>query len=324
MNDYVITVIVASGATILIYAIVRFRYGKGLMSRMFGITMPFIGGIGVMGVVLGKAGITPITLGIAAAAGIVSVFGLIFLIQQRVIAHVQKQSSAILKVATHLSSTAHETATSAEEQSAAVAQVTTSVDEIHRMSRSTTENAQAVVKVADEAVSKGHEGLDSVREVLDIMNRFAQATDFVQVIGEVAEQSNLLAVNAGIEASKAGEYGRGFSVVASEVRNLAEQSREAAKQIRDAIEQTKVGQSGLSKTDDVISSLGVVLQETSDRARQISGAAVQQSAGIKQIFDAMNNLSQGGKDTAQAAKQIQLSVDELHSVSDDLATLVGG
>jgi len=133
-----------------------------------------------------------------------------------------------------------------------------------------------------------------------------------------------LAVNAGIEAAKAGEFGRGFAVVASEVRNLAEQSKDAARQIREAIEQTKNGQRAIVATDAVITSLGTVLQENSGRARQISGATVQQSAGIKQISDAMSNLIQGGKDTALAAQQIESAGNDLIKVSQRLATLING
>ena len=192
------------------------------------------------------------------------------------------------------------------------------------MSQSTTENSQAVVKVAENAETQGRQGLESVREVMHIIDRFAQTTDFIEIVGEVADQSNLLAVNAGIEASKAGEFGRGFAVVATEVRTLAEQSKEAARQIREAIKQTQVGQKAITSTDAVITALAAMLQTTSDKARQISGAAVQQSAGIKQISDAMNNLTQGSKDTAVAAQQIEQAGDILLKVSQRLTNLISG
>ena len=324
MTDYAIIIVIATTVSTLLYALVRWRYGRGLLSRIFGVVMPFVALVALLGIVLGKAGINFVTISIAVAVGVFFVVGMITVVQRTIVQRLESHSNAILHVSKRLSTTAQETAASAEEQASAVAQVTSSIDEIHRMSQSTSDNSQAVVQVAEEALSKGHEGLNSVREVVDIMNRFSMATDFVQVIGEVAEQSNLLAVNAGIEASKAGEFGRGFSVVANEVRNLAEQSREAAKQIRGAIDQTKVGQVGLSRTDAVISELGTVLQESSDRARQISGAAVQQSAGIKQISEAMSNITRGGSDTARAAKEIQKAIDDLNEVSRDLVTLVNG
>ena len=322
MNDYLAVGLAAFFGAGGIYMAVRLRFGDGLLSRLFRILMPTLGSIGFLGVVLGREGITKVTLPLALVVGGIVIYGAAAALQRTVINRIKMQSDAVLEVVNSLLATAQEAASSAEEQSAAVSQVTSSIEEIHRMSKASTENSQTVVKVADEAVTKGHEGLTSVRNVTGIMERFSQATDFVQVVGEVAEQSNLLAVNAGIEASKAGEFGRGFSVVASEVRTLAEQSREAAIQIRDAIDQTKAGQRELAATDAVITELGVVLQEASDRARQISGAAVQQAAGIKQISDAMLNLSQGGKDTSIASKQIQQSATRLQQVSADLVSLI--
>jgi methyl-accepting chemotaxis protein len=108
------------------------------------------------------------------------------------------------------------------------------------------------------------------------------------------------------------------------VRNLAEQSRNAALQIREAIDQTKQGQTALTKTEQVITGLGTVLTDTSDRVRQISGASIQQSAGIKQISDAMGNLSQGGRDTAATSQQIKDAASELTQVSQQLANLIHG
>ena len=324
MNDLIVIGLVSLAAWAILYIGFRWRYGRGIMTRMFGLIMPFVVVIGLVGVVLGKQGATMLNIVVAVAAAAAFVVGMALVMQRTLVRRIKRNSDSLAKIVSRLAATAQEAAASAQEQASAVAQVTSSVEEIYRMSQSTSEISQGVVTAADTAVTKGHAGLESVRDVVGVMERFSLATDFVQVVGEVAEQSNLLAVNAGIEASKAGEFGRGFSVVASEVRSLAEQSREAARQIRDAIDQTKVGQTGLARTDDVIASLGGVLQETSDKARQISGAAVQQAAGIKQISDALNNLNQGGQDTAAASKQIERAIADLNTVSQELFELVTG
>jgi methyl-accepting chemotaxis protein len=324
MNEYLVAVIAAVITVFLCYLIVRLRSGNGLLSRFMSVAMPTAGAIALVAFVLGKQGMTLFSLSLALTVGVVSISLMVWIVQRAVVNKVKTEAEAVLEVASSLSSTSQETATSAEEQASAVAQVSSSIEEIHQMSRTTSDNSQQVVKAAETAESQGQRGLDSVRELLHVMERFAQTTDFVEVVGEVAEQSNLLAVNAGIEASKAGEYGRGFSVVAAEVRNLAEQSKESARQIRDAINQTKVGQSAISATDSVITGLASVLQETSDKARQISGAALQQSAGIKQISDAMGNLTQGGKDTALAAQQIERAGGKLINVSKRLTILISG
>lgn len=324
MEEYVILVVVSAIVIVALVGFIRWRYGSGLMAKFFSVMVPTLGITGDIGVVLGKEGIRLETISVAAVVAVTIILLTIMILQRSVISNLKKQSDVVLSVVQNLSATSQQAASSAEEQASAVAQVTSSIDEIHHMSESTSENSQSVVHVADQAVSKGHEGLDSIRDVVQVMDRFAQATDFVQVVGEVAEQSNLLALNAGIEAAKAGEFGRGFSVVAAEVRNLAEQSKEAAQQIRDAIDQTNTGRNGLTKADNVISELGKVLQDASDRARQISGAAVQQAAGIKQISSAMGNLTQGGRDTALASKQIREAVHQLNQVSGELVALISG
>lgn len=322
MTDYIIVGIVASITVLLLLLVVRFRFGDSLMTRLFSFIMPAMGATCYTSFVLGKQGGELHVLAFAVLVSVVCVVTMIAIIQHFIVNRIKKQADSIYGVVSNLSTTSQQAAASAEEQASTVNQVTSSVEEIHQMSKSTAEISQRVVNLADEAVDQGHKGLDSVQKVVGIMERFSQATDFVQVVGEVAEQSNLLAVNAGIEAAKAADHGQGFSVVATEVRNLAEQSKEAASQIRQAINQTSAGQTALTDTEKVINSLAEVLKEASDRARQISGASMQQSAGIKQIFEAMGNLSQGGRDTANTSQHIKKAISELTDVSQQLALLV--
>lgn len=324
MNEYVVMGIIAVLGAFSLYIGVRLKTGDGVLTQIFAVVMPTIAANGIGGFIFGKQGVSlPIVAAVVTVTGGCVVIMIVF-IQRNIIGRIRQQAETVIGVVDNLSATSQEATASAEEQSSAVAQVTSSIEEIHRMSRTTSDTAQQVVSVADQAVAQGHDGLKSVRDVVEIMNRFAQAVDFVQIVGEVAEQSNLLAVNAGIEASKAGNLGRGFSVVASEVRNLAEQSKGAAKQIREAINQTNLGQEALVTTDRVISQLGDVLQDASDRSRQISGAAVQQAAGIKQISDAMNSLTQGSKASALTSQQIRQAAEKLTQVSKQLVTLIDG
>jgi methyl-accepting chemotaxis protein len=324
MNDYTIVALITVASAIILPAIVKWRYGNGIMTRLSRVVIISLCTVGYIAFVLGKIGITTLSLVISVSIVVALVLMMVVVIQRTIIDRLQIQADAVARVVNNLSATSSEAAVSAEEQASAVTQVSTAVEEIHQMSQNTANTSQDVANVAGQAFIQGQEGLDSVREALLVMERLSQATDFVEVVNQVAEQSNLLAFNAGIEAAKAEEYGRGFSVVASEVRNLAEQSKQAANQIRDSIRHTEAGQKAIKTTDSVITGLGSVLQETSDKAHQISSASIQQAAGIKQISDAMVNLIQSGKHTAMTSLQIKEAATELAKVTDQLSLLIHG
>ncbi len=324
MNDYIVTALAAIVSGIILVIGVQMRFGNGLMTQLFRVVMMSICTIAYAAFVLGKNGITALNLSIAVSIVVILILLMLYIVQRTIIDRVQSQSDTVAQVVNNLSATSNEAAASAEEQASAVTQVSTAVEEIHQMSQNTANTSQDVATVAGQAFVQGQHGLDSVREALHVMERLSQATDFVEVVNQVAEQSNLLAFNAGIEAAKAEEYGRGFAVVASEVRNLAEQSKQAANQIRDSIRHTEAGQKAIKTTDSVITELGSVLQETTDKAHQISSASIQQAAGIKQISDAMVNLIQSGQHTATTSRQIKEAALELSKVTDQLTLLIHG
>lgn len=324
MNDYIVVAVVTVISVTLVLGTVWWKFGGGLITKIFRITLISTAIGAYISFVMGKNGITFVNLSTTLAVGITLVLTVLIMIKKTIIADIQHQSDAVSKVVRSLTVTSNEAAASAEEQSSTVTQVSTAVEEIHQMSQNTANTSQDVVNVAAQAVTQGREGQDAVREALTVMERLAQTTDFVEVVNHVAEQSNLLAFNAGIEAAKAEEYGRGFSVVASEVRNLAEQSKQAAAKIREALRYTRSGQQAIESTDKIVVKLGSVLEDTSDKVRQISGAALQQSAGIKQISDAMGNLVQSGRHTALTSKQIKEAAAELATVTYRLSVIIHG
>jgi methyl-accepting chemotaxis protein len=324
MNDYFIVVLVEIIASSGLVAFVHWKYGNGLLTKLFRVIIISIVILTYLAFILGKVGISSATLILISSTAAVVVIFMVTMIQKTAVMRVQAQANAVSMVIRNLTQTSNESAASAEEQAASVSQVSSVVDEIHQMSKKRADTSQNVATVSGEALQQGQEGLELVRELHEVMEKFAHATDFVNVVNHVAEQSNLLAFNAGIEAAKAEEYGRGFSVVAAEVRLLAEQSKQAANKIRETIRNTENGQRAAASTNEVITRLATVLYDASTKARQISGAAMQQSAGIKQIAEAMTNLVQTGKHTATTSRQIKTAAGQLDQVSTELLDILHG
>jgi len=259
-----------------------------------------------------------------------------------------------------IGATSKQYAATAGEQAASVAQISTTIEEIRQTSQAAAQSAREVAESAEEAAQGGQDGRERLLEAVTMMKTInervqaiagqilrlseqtAQIGTIVDAVNDLAEQSNLLAVNASIEAAKAGDQGRGFAVVASEVRSLAEQSKRATQQIRGIlVDIQKATQSavmateeGTKRADDggravdavrvVVENLAGVLEESSGKARQIAGAATQQASGIAQIATAMENLANAGRDNAKGVKQLEQSVLDLDKLAGALKATSAG
>ena len=323
LNDLVFhipAIVIGLGLVGTVYLI----FGKGLAFRIFAIVVPMLIIVGLIGHTYGKYVLSSgntLLLGIPGA--IISISAMFYLYRITIVP-LQSNVAELKASSSQLSATAAQSASTAEEQAGIVSQVSTTTEEISQISGTGAASAQEIVSVTSEAVKQGQQGQATVREALSIMTRIGQVSSIVDTVNQLSEQSNLLAVNAGIEAAKAGEYGRGFAVVASEVRNLAEQSRKATMEIRAALGLTEDGRRAIQSTMDVIEGLMLVLEDASDRSRKIAGAAMQQAAGIKQINEATLSLKQAGQDSAASAAQIEQAVRNLEGVSEKIVKFIGG
>lgn len=234
------------------------------------------------------------------------------------IGSVQSASQELGASTAEIAVTAKQSMATAAEQAATVQQVGVTMEEIGQTSRVVVDRAQDVVLVAEQAVEGGQKGTLAITDAQKALELIARIIEIVDTVNELAEQSNLLAVNASIEASKAGEHGRGFGVVANEVRSLASQSKKAAKQIREILSRIEASGAAVAAAHGTITQLASVLEESAAKARQISGAATQQAAGIRQISDAMSNVVQGGKVTADGARQLESAASSLNALAQRL------
>lgn len=227
-----------------------------------------------------------------------------------------EQSLAVAAAAEQATVSVQTVAATTDEMSRAVEEISAQVME----SASTTQNAVTEMKTVDDAVNNLRSAADQIEKVLDL-------------IRDIAGQTNLLALNATIEAARAGEAGRGFSIVASEVKTLAQESAQATDNInaeitgiQSASKQTEAATKGIGANIDTISEIAAAIasaiEEQTAATREISGNARQVAEGTAEVTAKITEISGASEETGQAAKEVLDSASALSRQAADLSTEV--
>jgi len=253
-------------------------------------------------------------------------------------------------------STQHET--SSTEQAAAIHETTATMEELKHASAQIAENAGAVARVAEETLGAARAGRGAIGEFIQAMQqirndgvavadsiaklskRVERIGTVVEVIDEIADRSDLLALNAALEGSRAGEAGKGFSIVAAEMRRLAENVLDSTKEIKNLITEIREATAAAASAADASKvatesgeKLGSVaaqavegilagVQETSDAARVINLATQQQRTATEQVVASMAEIEDVTRQTTQASKQATGAAAELTQLAARLAELI--
>ena len=204
-----------------------------------------------------------------------------------------------------------------------------------------TERARGVGSAGEATVSASLQGFEQLREqvgrvagsISSLADRTQQIDGITQTVKDLADQSNMLALNAAIEAVRSGEHGKGFGVVAREIRSLADQSITSTGRVREILEdirrgiqttvslseegqrRTETGLGQVRASGDSLRELAGIIQDNANAAQQIAAAVTQQNAGVAQIFTAVTDLSRMMEETLQGLKGTQRTTETLRDVA---------
>lgn len=243
-----------------------------------------------------------------------------------VLTDLAETSNDLHSLSGELTATGHKLAEGSAEQAASIQETSSTLEESSSMVHQTTQNTKEAETLAKQTKQAADKGNSEMQIMLDSMKELKNSSDeiskIIKVIDEIAFQTNILSLNAAVEAARAGDAGKGFAVVAEEVRNLAQRSAQAAKDTTVIIESNiSLSEKCLNITGIVNTSLVEIMGEThkvSELLEEISTASQEQEIGIGQINQAISQMEQVLQSNATTAQQSAKSADELTSYSDNL------
>ena len=263
-------------------------------------------------------------------------------------------STTLVTIAGELSATVSEQSASVQQQASAVTETVSTIEEMTRSASSVAETAQSVSSGAaasveastrgEAALKQSVEGMLAIREqvqniaatILELSERTQQIGGIIATVDDFAEQSSLLALNASIEAARAGEQGKAFSVVATEIKKLAEQSQQATDKVRailgeiqrathSAVMVTEEGSKRVDRGVGLVETAGSIVMElvetiksSARSAKQIAAAAQQQASGVGQVSTAMTGIDQSSRQNVAAIKQTEMASQNLATITREL------
>ncbi|MFW6358628.1 MAG: methyl-accepting chemotaxis protein, partial [Chroococcales cyanobacterium] len=281
-----------------------------------------------------------------------------FVLSRKITATLKETISTLANTSSEIAAATEEHERIAEHQAVSVQQTTATMDELSVSSHQSAKQAEVAATGAQTAYSLTEKGTKAVNDTLEemfqlkenvrvIANQILQLNEQARQIGtiselvsEIANQTNLLALNAAVEAVHAGEHGKGFSVVASEIRKLADQSKQSVEKISTLVTQIQgsvkatmsvadVGQNSVEKgskiaqnTATTFNEIAEAVQEITVNSQQISHTAKNQAIAIQQVLEAMTQLNRGAVETSSSITQTKVGTETLSKTAKNLTKMV--
>lgn len=277
---------------------------------------------------------------------------------KELISEMREGVGVLATASNEISSTTSQLAASSSETAASITETTTTVEEVKQTSKLSTDKARRVSENAqktdfisqngEKAISETIYGMTKISEqmqliaesILKLAEHSKTIGEIVSSVSDIAEQSNLLAVNASIEAAKAGEQGKGFAVVAHEIKNLANQSKQSTQQVKSILNDiqnginnavmtaeqgNKVVEQGIKlshQAGDSIKELSESISDSAQSAVQIAATNQEQFIGMEQVAAAMENIKQAGSQNAESTKQLEFAARNLKDLGSKMKAII--
>lgn len=258
---------------------------------------------------------------------------------REIVQSIRQFSSHVLGSIETVSGSGQNLSSSAAVAASSLQETVASLEEVTSMIKSNSSSAHEASNISQGSRDTAKQGEIEVQKLMDSMKEITSSSkkieEIIDVIDDIAFQTNLLALNAAVEAARAGEQGKGFAVVADAVRNLAQRSASAAKDIsvliKDSVSKVENGSQAAAMSAGVLNQIVDSVKKVADLNGEIAAASSEQTTGIQQINSALNQLDRVSQGNAAASENISTNVQQISETMsglsqrvDDLLVIVDG